>query len=113
MPKLKGHRPPPGTNAGLMERVAKLQDEMMRTQEELAQERLTVTVGGGAVTVVADGRQRVHQIEISAEALAAAQTDRALLQDMLVTAINSAMEQSQTRAAERLQGLGGLGLPGL
>lgn len=112
MPKLKGHRPPPGMNAGLMERIAKMQEEMMRTQEALAEERLTVTAGGGAITIVIDGRQRVHQIEILPEALA--QNDPALLQELLVAAINSAIEQSQTRAAERLQGLsGGLGLPGM
>jgi hypothetical protein len=99
-------------NAGLMERIAKMQEEMMRTQEALAEERLTVTAGGGAITIVIDGRQRVHQIEILPEALA--QNDPALLQELLVAAINSAIEQSQTRAAERLQGLsGGLGLPGM
>jgi DNA-binding YbaB/EbfC family protein len=99
-------------NAALMERIAKLQDEMRQAQEELAEERLTVQAGGGAVRVVIDGRQRLHQIEISPEVLA--QGDREMLQDLLLAALNNALEQSQTRAAERLQGLNaGLGLPGL
>lgn len=110
MTKLKGHRPPPGMNAGLLERLARLQDEMQQAQDQLAEERLTVTAG--AVQVIIDGRQRLHRIEIAPEALA--QADRETLQDMLVVAVNNALEQSQTLAAERLQGLNaGLGLPGL
>lgn len=112
MAKIKGHRPPPGLNAGLMERIAKLQDEMRQAQDELAERRLSVQAGGGAVTIVIDGRQRVHQIEIAPEVLA--QGDREMLQDLLVAALNNALEQSQTLAAERLQGLNAaLGLPGL
>jgi hypothetical protein len=98
-------------NAGLMERMAKLQDEMMRTQEELGAERITVEAGGGAVKVVIDGRQRLHEIRIAPEVFA--QADPEMLQDVLLVAINEALEKSQTRAAERLQGLSGLGLPGL
>lgn len=112
MAKLRGHRPPPGMNAGLVERIAKLQEEMQQAQADLAEERLTVQAGGDAVTVVIDGRQRIHQIEIAPAVLA--QGDREMLQDLLVVALNNALEQSQTRAAERLQGLNaGLGLPGL
>ncbi len=111
MPKLRGRRPPPGINAGLMERMAKLQDEMMRTQEELSEERITVESGGGAVKVVVDGRQRLYEVVIAPEVFA--QGDKETLQDMLLVAINEALEKSQTRAAERLQGLSGLGLPGM
>lgn len=112
MAKLRGQRPPPGMNAGLMERIAKLQDDMRRTQDELAEERLTAKAGGEAVTVVVDGRQRIVRVEIAPEVLA--QGDRELLQDLLVVALNNALEQSQTLAAQRLQGLNAsLGLPGL
>jgi hypothetical protein len=110
MAKMKGGRPEPGVNQGLMERLAKLQDDMMQAQEALGEERITVTAGGDAVKVVIDGRQRLHSVEIKPEALG----ERELLQDMLVVAINNALEQSQTLAAQRLQGLsGGLGLPGM
>lgn len=105
-------RPPPGANSGLMEKIAQMRQEMMRAQDELAQQRLTVTVGGEAVTMVVDGRQQFHHILISAEALAAAQTDKEMLQELLLVGVNQAIEQSQALAAERLQGLsGGLGLP--
>lgn len=110
MAKMKGGRPEPGMNQGLMERLAKLQDDMMRTQEALGDERITVSTGGDVVTVVIDGRQRIHSIEIKPEALG----EREMVQDMLVVAINNALEQSQAMAAQRLQGLsGGLGLPGM
>lgn len=114
MPKSKSLQPPPGMSGGLMEKLAQMQAEMRRVQGELGDERITVSVGGEAVQIVIDGQQRLHHITLSAEALAAAQDDREMLQDLLVAAVNSALEQSQTLAADRLQGLSsGLGLPGL
>jgi DNA-binding YbaB/EbfC family protein len=114
MAKGKGMQPPPGLGAGLMDKLNQMQAEMKRVQEELAHERLTISAGGDAVQVVIDGRQRLHHITLSAEALQAALADREMLQDLLVAAVNSALEQSQTLAAERLRGLSsGLGLPSL
>src|SRR5262245_10319495 len=105
-------QPPPGLNAGMVEKIMQMRAEMMRAQEELAGERLVIAVGGGAVTVVIDGRQHLHEIKLSPEALA--QGDTALLEDLLVAALNQAIEQSQSLAAERLQSLpGGLDLPDL
>jgi DNA-binding YbaB/EbfC family protein len=113
MAKNKGMRPPPGMGAGLMDKLNQMQSEMKRVQEELAHERLTISAGGDAVQVVIDGQQRLHHITLSPEALQAALADRAMLEDLLVAAINSALEQSQTLAAERLRGLSaGLALPG-
>jgi DNA-binding YbaB/EbfC family protein len=104
----------PNMSAGLLDKLMQMQNEMKNAQEELAGERLTISVDGDAVRVVIDGQQRVHHISVSAEALAAAQQDREKLEDMLVAAVNNALEQSQTLAAERLQGLSsGLGIPGL
>jgi DNA-binding YbaB/EbfC family protein len=114
MPKNKGLGLPPGMGGDLLGKLAKMQEEMRRVQEELAEERITVSMGGEAVQIVIDGQQRLHQVIVSPEALAAAQDDREMLQELLVAAVNSAIEQSQTLAADRLQGLSsGLGLPGL
>lgn len=110
MPKSKGLRPPPGLNADLIQKIQAMRENMTRAQEELGEERLTISVGGDAVQVVIDGQQRLHHITISPAALA--QGDLEMLQDLLVAAVNNAIEQSQALAAERLQGLtGGLGLP--
>ena|SRR5688572_6429743 len=101
------------SNAGWLDQIARMKDEMIRAKEELAEERITVFAGGEAIKVVIDGQQRLHQLTISPQALVASQSDAQLLQDLLMLAINQAIEQSQALAAERLQGLtGGMDLPG-
>ncbi len=110
MSRGKGPRIPMGGNP-MMAQIKKMQDEMQKTQEKLQQERLTVTAGGGAVTIVISGAQRVQSIAVTPELLAAG--DAEMLGDILVAAVNEAIEQSQTLAAERLNAItGGLGLPG-
>jgi nucleoid-associated protein EbfC len=104
----------PQLNGGLLDKLMQMQTEMKNAQDALANERITVSVGGDAVQVTIDGQQRVHHILVSAEALAAAQQDRETFQDMLVAGVNNALEHSQVLAADRLQDLSqGLGLPGL
>jgi len=70
-----------------------------------------VTAGGGAITIVITGQQRVKSITLQPEVVDPADLD--MLQDLLVAAVNEAIERSQTYAAQKLQGLtGGLGIPG-
>ncbi len=96
----------------LMTQFQKMQSEMHHAQESLAEELFTVTAGGGAVTVVITGHQRVQSIQIAPELLNP--EDVELLQDMLTLAVNNAIEESQTKAAQRLEGLtGGLDLGNL
>ncbi len=96
----------------LMAQVQKMQEEMAKVQEALSEEVLEVTVGGGAVRVLITGQQEVRAIEIDPELLDPEEVD--MLQDMLVAAVNQAIEKSQALAAERLQSVtGGLSLPGL
>ncbi|MCC7357855.1 MAG: YbaB/EbfC family nucleoid-associated protein [Anaerolineales bacterium] len=106
--------PPPGQGGGLMEKLGQMQTEMKRVQAELAEERMTISVGGDAVQIVIDGQVRVHHVQVAPEALAAAQSDTQLLEDLLTSAMNIAIERAQTLGAERLRGLSsGLGLPEL
>ena len=101
-----------GGMGGLADRIQKLQEEMTKTQEALAEETLTVTAGGGMVEVTITGNQRVRAITLKPEVVDP--NDVEMLQDLMVAAVNEAIERSQAMAAERLQGLtGGLGLPGL
>ena len=112
--KSKPATPAAGGMSGLMDKLNQMQSEMKRVQEELAEERYTVSVGGDAVQVVIDGQQHVHHVIFSPEALAAGQQDREMLQDLVVAAVNNALEHSQMMAAEQLTALsGGLGLPEL
>ncbi len=101
-----------GGGGGMMKQLQKLQEEMAKTQEALADETLTVTAGGGAITIVVTGNQRIRSITLKPEIVNP--EDLEMLQDLIVAAVNEAMEASQAHAAERMQALtGGLGLPGL
>lgn len=101
-----------GGMGGLAQQIQKMQQEMLKAQEALADETLEVSSGGGAVTIVITGHQRVKSITLKPEVVDP--EDVEMLQDLLTAAVNQAIEQSQTMAAERLEGLtGGLNLPGL
>lgn len=97
---------------GLGKQLQQMQEEMVRAQEELEKETIEVTAGGGAITIVITGHQRIESISILPEVIDA--DDPEMLQDLLVAAVNNAIEQSQLMATRRLQGLtGGLNIPGL
>jgi DNA-binding YbaB/EbfC family protein len=98
--------------AGMIKQLQKLQEDMAKTQEALAQEPLTVTAGGGAVTIVITGNQHIQSIALKPEIVDPADVE--MLQDLIVAAVNEAIEASQKYAADKLQGLtGGLNIPGL
>lgn len=102
----------------VMEQFELMQQQMRSTQEKLSEELYTVTAGGGALTVVITGHQRVKSLTIDPEMLNP--EDVETLQELLISTINQAIEQSQSKAAERMEGitgnlgvsdlLGGLGL---
>lgn len=101
-----------GGMGGMMQQVQKLQEEMLKTQEDLGQETLSVTAGGGAITVLITGQQHVESIQIDQEVVDP--EDVEMLQDLVVAAINEAIKKSREMAAERLGKLtGGLDIPGL
>jgi nucleoid-associated protein EbfC len=101
-----------GGQGNMLSQLQKLQDEMAKTQEKLADELVEVTVGGGMVKAVMNGHQRLVSVSIAQEAVDP--EDVEMLQDLIVAAINEAIERSQSLAADRMSALtGGLGLPGL
>ncbi len=88
------------------------QQKMRETQAALENETLQVSAGGGAVTVVISGQQKIHSITISPEVFNAGDVE--MLQDLIVAAVNEAIERSQQLAASRMSELtGGLGLPNM
>ena len=98
--------------AGAQNAIKQLQQKMLQTQDQLANETVEVSVGGGAVRIIVTGQQKIQTIEISQDALSSG--DREMLQDLLVAAMNQAIEKSQELAAARLNAItGGLNLPGL
>ena len=99
------------SSGNMMAQFQQMQQDMATAQSALEQETVTVTAGGGALSIVITGHQRLQSIEIDPDLLDPEEAE--MLQDMLVAGINSAIEQSQAMSAERMEGItgnmGGLG----
>lgn len=94
--------------ASLMRQIKKMQEDMEAAQAALGEETLEVSAGGGAVTIVITGHQVVKTITINPEAIDTADDEWLTdLQDLLVAAVNRAVEESQAYAAERMQSISG------
>jgi DNA-binding YbaB/EbfC family protein len=105
----KGFKGPKGQNQmNMMKQLQQLQQQIETTQAELAEETVEVSVGGGAVKVIMTGDQQCRAVELDQALLEDA--DAEMLQDLLLTAFNSALDKSREMAAERLGPLAG-GLP--
>ena len=92
----------------MLKQVQQMQDRMHKVQSQLENETVEASAGGGAVRVVASGTQKVISVVI--DPIAAA--DNEMLQDLVVAAVNEAMELSKQLAATRMQAVAsGLGLP--
>lgn len=95
-----------------MQMMRKMQRELEKIQNELAGRTINVTSGGGAVSVEITGDQKVRSISIDPDAVDP--EDVAMLEDMMVAAVNEAIAQSQEMASKKLGALtGGLKIPGL
>ena len=109
----------PNMNA-MLKQVQKMQADMAKAQEELKNEIVEASSGGGMVTVKVSGDLEVKEIRIDPEAVDP--EDVELLQDMVLAAVNEGVRSAQELAASKLNaatgglggagGLGGLGLPG-
>lgn len=101
-----------GGQQQMMQRLQKLQEEMLNAQEELGGETVEVTVGGGVVKVVMTGHQKLQAVEIDPDVLDP--DDVEMLQDLIVAAVNEAVDKSQQMASDRMSAFtGGLNIPGL
>jgi DNA-binding YbaB/EbfC family protein len=98
--------------ANMMKQAQKLQAKMLRLQEELAERTVESSSGGGMVTVVANGRQQIVSIRIEREVVDP--EDVEMLQDLVLAAVNDALEKAQQMANSEMGKLtGGLNIPGL
>ena len=92
----------------MLRQVQQMQDRMQKVQEELETQTVEASAGGGAVTVVATGAQKLVSVRIDPDAAG----DPEMLQDLVVAAVNEAMEKSKEMAAAKMQSVAsGLGLP--
>jgi hypothetical protein len=105
----KGFKAPKMQNPmNMMGQLQKLQEQIQQVQDQLAQETVTASTGGGAVKITVTGDQRCKAVEIDPALLQDADVE--MLQDLILTAFNNALESSRNLAAERLGPLAG-GLP--
>ncbi len=92
----------------MMQQIQRLQKQLAEAQAKLAEESVTATAGGGAIKVTMTGDQKCKSVEISPDLLKEA--DAEMLQDLVLSAVNLALDQSRELAAQQLGPLAG-GLP--
>ena len=94
----------------ILKQAQQMQAKMEKAQQELENETLTVSSGGGAVTIVITGHQQIKSVKIAPEAAG----DMEMLQDLVLTAVNEAVKKSQELAASRINAItAGMNIPGL
>jgi nucleoid-associated protein EbfC len=107
---------PPNMNK-MLQQVQKMQQDMVAAQEQLKNETVESSAGGGMVKVTVSGDLEVKSIVIDPAAIDP--DDPELLQDMVLAAVNEGLRSAQELAASKMSGLtggldlGGLGLPGM
>ncbi len=109
-----GFRGMPGgmNQAAMMKQAQKMQQEMLRMQEEMENKTYSATTGGGMVTATVTGKKELKDLQINPEAVDP--DDVEMLQDMIIGAVNEAMRAADTDSANNMSRLtGGLNLGGL
>ena len=104
----KGFNRPAGGQSGMMQQVQRLQQQMAEAQEHLAVETVEATAGGGAIKVTVTGDQKCRSVEIDPELLKDADVE--MLQDLILTAVNLALDKSRELQQKLMGPLAG-GLP--
>jgi DNA-binding YbaB/EbfC family protein len=99
-------------NKAMLRQAQQLQAKLAKAQEELEKATVQASSGGGAVTVVVNGQQKIISIKISPEAVDP--KDVSMLEDLVMAAISEGLEKSKELAANQLGAItGGLRIPGI
>ena len=97
---------------GMIKQVQKMQQKMMALQEQLEQQRVEASSGGGMVTVVANGRQDILEIKIHPDVVNPSEVE--MLEDLILAAINQARQRAQEMMSDQMNQItGGIQIPGL
>lgn len=96
----------------MMKQLQQMQSKMEKAQQDLANETVTATAGGGAVTIEMNGHHEVKAVTLDPDAVSP--DDVEMLQDMLLAAYNEALNKAQNLAQEKMGAItGGLNIPGI
>jgi DNA-binding YbaB/EbfC family protein len=87
-------------NRDMLRQLQRMQDQISKAQQEIEESTVEASAGGGAVTVVVSGQPSVRLIKIAPEAVDP--EDVEMLEDLIVAALNEALEKVRTMQAERL-----------
>ena len=99
-------------NKNILRQAQQMQQRLTKVQEELEHETVEASVGGGIVTAVVSGKQQLQSIKIDPAAVDP--QDVAMLEDLVLAAVNEAMNKAQQLAADRMGAItGGMNIPGL
>ena len=96
----------------MMAQARKMQEQLIAVQQKVASTEVSASAGGGAVRVSATGAMRLTSLTIDPEALDP--EDVEMLQDMILAAVNDALESAEQMASQQMGAVtGGLNIPGL
>ena len=99
-----------GNMNNMIRQAQKMQQDMMKAQEELETKTYEAAAGGGVVTAAVSGKKELVSVAIDPEAVDP--DDVEMLQDLIVAAVNEALRQASDYAASQMSKLtGGLNLP--
>lgn len=101
-----------GNMNNLMKQAKKMQDQMMKMQEELEERTVEASAGGGVVTVIANGKKEI--MEISIDPSVVDPEDVEMLQDLVMAAANEALRMADEMVQSEMGKItGGMGIPGM
>lgn len=112
MTMARGGFPGGGINMNMIKQAQKMQQDMIKMQQELEEKTYTASAGGGVVEATVSGKNKVLSVKIQPEAVDP--DDVEMLEDLIVAAIGEAMNQAESAAADSMKKItGGMGLPGM
>lgn len=99
-----------GMNMNMIKQAQKMQQDMLKMQQELEEKTYSATAGGGVVTATVTGKKELKGLEIDPDAVDP--DDVEMLEDMIVAAVNEALRAADTDASTNMSKLtGGMNLP--
>jgi nucleoid-associated protein EbfC len=99
-----------GFNMNMLKQAQKMQEKIAKMQEDIANKTCEASVGGGMVTVVANGKNEIISIKIAPEVVDPDDLD--MLQDLVISAVNEALRKTSALMAEEMQKITkSMGLP--